>query len=108
LAFVDNQELLDELIKSGKQDKLTNHAATLLMTIVNGHANKENWRNYSFNEDMRGAALVKIVMNWKKFDTTKAYPHKYFDMLIRNCFIDYLNKEKKHYWSTIKEAFGQN
>ena len=77
--------------------KMTNNLAMMLMKLVDRYGHRGNWRGYTYNEEMRGAALVQLSQIGLRFDESKSNnPFSYYTMAIQNSFTHVLNSEKKN------------
>lgn len=71
-----------------------------LIKIANGLATMPNFINYSFLEDMKGDALIKMwnAMENHKYDLGSVYnPFSYFNKIAFFAFINRIKKEKAEY-----------
>lgn len=103
--FVRNAELLQEVIKSKKRlgenpalkaSAMTPRLAQMLVMMVNRYAMLPNWYGYSYNDEMKGDALVNLCNKWHKFDETKySNPFAYYTTIIYTCFLGGHAREKK-------------
>ncbi len=56
-----------------------------------------NWRGYTYNEEMRGQALLQLSQIGLQFDESKSQnPFAYYTAAITNSFTRILNLEKKN------------
>lgn len=95
--YLSNKRLLAQLEECNRQGKMTDEFATSMLLLVNRIGSKGNFAYYSYNEEMRGDALVAVCRVWSKFNAEKSSnPFSYFTQIINNSFIHYLNKEKRH------------
>jgi len=94
--YINNRDLLKEVVLSKEKNKMTDELAKMLILLCKRYASKNNWINYTYNEDMQGFAMLMLVRSWSTFDITKSEnPFAYFTQCIKNSFIQYLNQEKK-------------
>jgi hypothetical protein len=76
--------------------KVTRILATMYMKLCERYATRSNWRGYTYNEEMRGAALVQLSQIGLRFDESKSQnPFAYYTAAITNSFTHVLNSEKK-------------
>ena len=76
--------------------KVTRILATMYMKLCERYATRSNWRGYTYNEEMRGAALVQLTLIGLRFDESKSQnPFAYYTAAITNSFTHVLNSEKK-------------
>lgn len=67
------------------------------LKIVDRYGSKGNWRGYTWNEEMRGHALVRLSQVGIGFNEFKSQnPFAYFTTVITHSFTHVLNKEKEH------------
>ena len=77
--------------------KTTNKLATMYMKLCERYATRSNWRGYTYNEEMRGQALLQLAQIGLQFDESKsANPFAYYTAAITNSFTRVLNIEKKN------------
>ena len=77
--------------------KMTNTLAHMLLKLCEKYATRSNWRGYTYNEEMRGAALVQLSQIGLQFDESRgANPFAYYTASITNSFTRVLNLEKKN------------
>ena len=76
---------------------VTRTLATMYMKLCELYATRSNWRGYTYNEEMRGAALVQLSQIGLRFDESKSQnPFAYYTAAITNSFTHVLNSEKKN------------
>lgn len=94
--YLNNKDLLAEVIKSKKQAKMTNELAKMLQLLTLRYGKKGNFANYTYNDDMQSYAMLMICKTWQGFDPAKSSnPFAWFTQCIKNSFIQYLNYEKR-------------
>ena len=94
--YLNNKDLLAEVIKSKDQDKMTDKLAHMLQTLTARYGKKGNWANYTYNDDMQGWAMLQLVKTWRSFKPEKSNnPFAFFTQCIKHSFIQFLNQEKK-------------
>lgn len=77
--------------------QLTRKLALSYIKIVDRYGSRGNWRNYTWNEEMRGHALVRLTQVGIGFNEAKSSnPFAYFTTVITHSFTHVLNKEKEH------------
>ena len=77
--------------------KMTNTLATMLIKLCEKYATRSNWRGYTYNEEMRGAALVQLSQIGLQFNEFKSQnPFAYYTAAITNSFTRILLLEKKN------------
>lgn len=76
--------------------KMTNKLATMFIKLCERYATRSNWRGYTYNEEMRGQALLQLSQIGLQFDESKSQnPFAYYTAAITNSFTRVLNIEKK-------------
>lgn len=77
--------------------KMTPTLANMLLKLCEKYATRGNWRGYTYNEEMRGAALVQLSQIGLQFDESRSEnPFAYYTASITNSFTRVLNLEKKN------------
>jgi hypothetical protein len=76
---------------------MTRKLATMFMKLCERDATRSNWRGYTYNEEMRGQALLQLSQIGLQFDESKSQnPFAYYTAAITNSFTRILNIEKKN------------
>jgi hypothetical protein len=76
--------------------KMTRKLAMMFMKLCERYATRSNWRGYTYNEEMRGQALLQLSQIGLQFDESKSQnPFAYYTAAITNSFTRILNIEKK-------------
>jgi hypothetical protein len=76
--------------------QMTKKLALMLMKLCERYATRSNWRGYTYNEEMRGQALLQLSQIGLQFDESKSQnPFAYYTAAITNSFTRILNIEKK-------------
>lgn len=95
--YLNNADLLQEVIKSHAQGRMTDGLAKMLTLLCARYASKGNFANYTYNDDMQAYALMMLCRTWKNFNSDKySNPFAYYTQCVKNCFRQYLMSEKKH------------
>jgi len=96
VKYLNNKDLLAQVILSKKNGKMTNELAKMLQLLTMRYGKKGNFANYTYNDDMQSYAMLMIVKTWNGFDPAKSSnPFAWFTQCIKNSFIQYLNYEKR-------------
>jgi hypothetical protein len=75
---------------------MTRKLAMMFMKLCERYATRSNWRGYTYNEEMRGQALLQLSQIGLQFDESKSQnPFAYYTAAITNSFTRILNIEKK-------------
>jgi len=88
-------------LENGKFSKdhgqMTNKLAHMFIKLCERYATRSNWRGYTYNEEMRGQALLQLSQIGLQFDESKSdNPFAYYTAAITNSFTRVLNIEKKN------------
>lgn len=76
---------------------MTRTLATMFIKLCERYATRSNWRGYTYNEEMRGQALLQLSQIGLQFDESKSQnPFAYYTAAITNSFTRILNLEKKN------------
>ena len=76
---------------------MTKKLALMFMKLCERYATRSNWRGYTYNEEMRGQALLQLSQIGLQFDESKSQnPFAYYTAAITNSFTRILNIEKKN------------
>jgi len=77
--------------------EMTKKLALMFMKLCERYATRSNWRGYTYNEEMRGQALLQLSQIGLQFDESKSQnPFAYYTAAITNSFTRILNLEKKN------------
>lgn len=77
--------------------KITNKLARMYIMLCEKYAMKFNWRGYTYNDEMRGAAILQLTYVGLRFNEAKsANPFAYYTAAITNSFCRVLNTEKRN------------
>jgi len=76
---------------------MTRRLAEMFIKLCERYATRSNWRGYTYNEEMRGQALLQLSQIGLQFDESKSQnPFAYYTAAITNSFTRILNIEKKN------------
>jgi len=76
---------------------MTPKLAHMFIKLCERYATRSNWRGYTYNEEMRGQALLQLSQIGLQFDEAKSQnPFAYYTAAITNSFTRILNIEKKN------------
>jgi hypothetical protein len=82
---------------SKEHGEMTRKLAMMFMKLCERYATRSNWRGYTYNEEMRGQALLQLSQIGLQFDESKSQnPFAYYTAAITNSFTRILNIEKKN------------
>lgn len=95
--YLNNKDMLEEVMKSKEQGQMTDKLAHMLQTLCARYGRRGNFANYTYNEDMQAYAMYMLVRTWNNFNPEKSKnPFAFFTQCVKNSFIQYLNHEKRH------------
>ena len=81
---------------SREHGNMTRKLALMFIKLCERYATRSNWRGYTYNEEMRGQALLQLSQIGLQFDESKSQnPFAYYTAAITNSFTRNLNIEKK-------------
>lgn len=107
--YVDNSKLLEcmkvhlELIKSEKNARISEYIGECIKSIASGLANRPNFINYPFKEEMISDGIENSLKYLNNFDPLKSSnPFAYFTQIIYFAFVRRIQKEKKHLYTKYK------
>jgi hypothetical protein len=91
------QGALDSGEFSRDHGKYTDKLALMFMKLCERYATRSNWRNYTYNDEMRSQALLQLSYIGLRFDESKSQnPFAYYTAAITNSFTRVLNIEKRN------------
>lgn len=76
--------------------QITNTLARMYLKLCEKYGTKWNWRGYSYNDEMKGAAILQLTYVGLRFNEAKSSnPFAYFTAVLNNSFCRVLNAEKR-------------
>jgi hypothetical protein len=76
---------------------MTTKLAHMFIKLCERYATRSNWRGYTYNDEMRGQALLQLSQIGLQFDESKSQnPFAYYTAAITNSFTRVLNIEKRN------------
>jgi hypothetical protein len=82
---------------STKHGNMTPKLASMFMKLCERYATKGNWRGYTYNDEMRGQALLQLSTVGLQFNEAKSQnPFAYYTAIVNNAFTRVLNIEKRN------------
>lgn len=94
--YVNNGDLLIQHALSKVQDRMTEEFAKMLQTVADRYGSKNNYREYSYLDDMKAYAMMMVVRTWRSFKVEKSTnAFAFFTQCIKNSFKQYLKIERK-------------
>jgi hypothetical protein len=106
--FDDNDELIcvgkshwKGGVKTGHFDKdagqITNTLARMMIKLCERYATRGNVRGYTYNDEMKGQAILQLTQIGLQFDESKSdNPFAYFTAAVTNSFVRVINIEKRN------------
>ena len=80
-----------------KHGKATNKLAMMWMKLCDRYATRGNVRGYTYNDEMRGQAILQLAQIGLQFDESKSQnPFAYYTAALKNSFVRVINIEKKN------------
>jgi hypothetical protein len=77
--------------------KATNKLALMWMKLCDRYATRGNVRGYTYNDEMRGQAILQLTQIGLQFDESKSQnPFAYYTATVTNSFVRVINIEKKN------------
>lgn len=77
--------------------KATNNLAMMWMKLVDRYATRGNVRGYTYNDEMKGQAIVQLAQIGLQFDESKSNnPFAYYTAAVTNSFVRVINLEKRN------------
>lgn len=88
-------------IEKGKFNKehgqITNNLARMYIKLCERYATRGNVRGYTYNDEMRGQAILQLTQIGLQFDESKSNnPFAYFTAAVTNSFVRIINIEKRN------------
>ena len=100
LVCVGKSHWRGDLVK-GKFDKdagqITNTLARMMLKLCERYATRGNVRGYTYNDEMKGQAILQLTQIGLQFDESKSdNPFAYFTAAVTNSFVRVINIEKRN------------
>ena len=100
LICVGKSHWKGDLIK-GHFDKdagqITNNLARMMLKLCERYATRGNVRGYTYNDEMKGQAILQLTQIGLQFDESKSdNPFAYFTAAVTNSFVRVINIEKRN------------
>lgn len=114
LHYVNNAEFLQHMkehiaaVNKAKKDKkplpkVSDYIGECIVNIANKLANKPNFMNYPFREEMIGDGIENCFQYINNFNPKKSSnPFAYFTQIIYFAFVRRIQREKKHLYTKFK------
>jgi len=80
-----------------KKGQATNELAKMWMKLCERYATRGNVRGYTYNDEMRGQAILQLTQIGLQFDESKSQnPFAYYTAAVTNSFVRVINLEKRN------------
>ncbi len=77
--------------------QITNNLARMMIKLCERYATRGNVRGYTYNDEMRGQAILQLTQIGLQFDESKSdNPFAYFTAAVTNSFVRIINIEKRN------------
>jgi hypothetical protein len=88
-------------MKSGKfskdHGKMSDNLARMFLKLCERYATRGNVRGYTYNDEMRGQAILQLTQIGLQFDESKSdNPFAYYTAAVTNSFVRIINIEKRN------------
>ena len=88
-------------MKSGRFDKehgkMTDNLARMFLKLCDRYATRGNVRGYTYNDEMKGQAILQLTQIGLQFDESKSdNPFAYYTAAVTNSFVRIINIEKRN------------
>lgn len=81
---------------SKEHGSYTRKLSEMYILLCERFGTRGNWRNYTYNDEMRAESLLQLVQVGLQFDESKSQnPFAYYTRVLINAFTRILNNEKK-------------
>ena len=106
--FDDNNELicvgkshwkggLTNGVFNKEHGQMTNNLARMFLKLCERYATRGNVRGYTYNDEMRGQAILQLTQIGLQFDESKSdNPFAYYTAAVTNSFVRIINIEKRN------------
>lgn len=82
---------------SKEHGKFTDKLARMFMKLCERYATRSNVRGYTYNDEMRGQAILQLTQIGLQFDESKSNnPFAYYTAAVTNSFVRVINIEKRN------------
>ncbi len=94
--YLKNKDLLEEIMISKKQDKLTKEAEKMFVLLANRTIKKLRYSNPMDKEDCVQTGLLILFTNWRSFDIEKGVnPFSFYTEVLKRGFAKQFNELHK-------------
>lgn len=82
---------------SKEHGQMTNNLARMFIKLCERYATRGNVRGYTYNDEMRGQAILQLTQIGLQFDESKSNnPFAYYTAAVTNSFVRIINIEKRN------------
>ncbi len=100
LILVGKSHWRGDLIKgefSKDHGQMTNNLARMFLKLCDRYATRGNVRGYTYNDEMKGQAILQLTQIGLQFDESKSdNPFAYYTAAVTNSFVRIINIEKRN------------
>ena len=76
---------------------MTNNLARMFIKLCERYATRGNVRGYTYNDEMKGQAILQLTQIGLQFDESKSdNPFAYYTAAVTNSFVRIINLEKRN------------
>jgi hypothetical protein len=88
---------LDAGVFSKDHGQMTDNLARMFLKLCERYATRGNVRGYTYNDEMRGQAILQLTQIGLQFDESKSdNPFAYYTAAVTNSFVRIINIEKRN------------
>jgi hypothetical protein len=88
---------LDQGLFSKDHGQMTNNLARMFIKLCERYATRGNVRGYTYNDEMKGQAILQLTQIGLQFDESKSdNPFAYYTAAVTNSFVRIINLEKRN------------
>jgi hypothetical protein len=88
---------LDQGQFSKDHGQMTNNLARMFIKLCERYATRGNVRGYTYNDEMKGQAILQLTQIGLQFDESKSdNPFAYYTAAVTNSFVRIINLEKRN------------
>lgn len=97
-AIVERRSILKSLKEGEPTPQISNYLGNCILQIANNLANKGNFCNYSFKDEMIGDGIENCMKYFDKFDSDNwSNPFSYYTQIIYFAYLRRIAKEKNQH-----------
>ena len=77
--YVNNKEMLEEVIKSKRQGRMTERFGSMIVKLAKRYSAQGSYAGYTYRDDMESYAYMVVCKGWESFNAEKYdNPFAYF------------------------------